>query len=104
MWAWAPVAQFPKVMRCVFPNSIRSRRVRIGDSAFTRHVDAVTQQPLFAGQQREQAEAQLGPGHVWRHYFAQFSTFSPGTRSNSRVLLLTRITPRAWAWAAIKVS
>ena len=33
--------------------------------------------------------------------FAQFSTFSPATRLNSRSLLVTRIHPSALAWAAI---
>ena len=35
---------------------------------------------------------------------AQFSTCSPGTRENSRGLLVTSVTPSAWAWAAIWVS
>lgn len=33
--------------------------------------------------------------------FAQFSTFSPATRLNSRSLLVTSIHPSALAWAAI---
>ena len=46
-----------------------------------------------------------GNGQVGRtHYIAQFSNRNPGTRSNSRVLLVTRIVPMASAWAAIIVS
>ena len=46
-----------------------------------------------------------GNGQVDRtHYIAQFSNRNPGTRSNSRVLLVTRIVPMASAWAAIIVS
>jgi hypothetical protein len=35
---------------------------------------------------------------------AQFARFNPGMRSNSRMLLVTRVTPRARACAAIKLS
>ncbi len=58
---------------------------------------------LFAAQQREAAKP-LKHGQGERDQAAQFSSFSPGTRSNSRVLLLTSVAPKAWAWAAIKVS
>jgi hypothetical protein len=39
-----------------------------------------------------------------RYVAAQFSTRSPGTRENSRVLLVTSVTPIACACAAIWVS
>ena len=37
-------------------------------------------------------------------YSVQFSNFSPNTRPNSRVLLLTKVSPRQRAWAAIRRS